>query len=238
MIEQVTFIITASSHISIIVKLKGSKSGHNIFVVIKLNGCDLPEIMTLLFLVMLCQKNLIFPFRIWNENKPQNVVISDSLKPPSPSQLYLPACAKVILQVGKLSPFVDFFLLLKRQTCVLESQRRAIKWVGDRSSDPSLYFWQSSEDRGRCVLTSVACGIWWTFNFTAMFLPHMCSSAVSSSRHSGKVTTGTFHLEKEGYSGGTFVLKEWIGINIFMCTLMREKLRKRDPQQAKGEKSS
>lgn len=34
-----------------------------------------------------------------------------SLKLSSDNQLYLPACAKVILQVYELSPFVDFLLL-------------------------------------------------------------------------------------------------------------------------------
>lgn len=86
--------------------------------------------------------------------------ISDSLKPPSVDQLYPPACAKVILQVDELSPFVDFFLLLKRQTFVPESQQKAIMRIRDRRSAPSLYFWQSREGRGRCVLTSVACGDW------------------------------------------------------------------------------
>jgi len=88
------------------------------------------------------------------------VAISDNLKPSSADQLYLPACAKVILDVDELSPFVDFLLLLKRQTFVIESQQRAIKWIGDRCSAPSLYFWQSREGRGRCVLTSVVCGGW------------------------------------------------------------------------------
>lgn len=141
-------------------KLKGSKSGHNIFILIKLNGWDLPEIVILLFLVMLCQKTLIFLFGIWNENTPQYVGILDSLKPPSVDQLYLPAYAEVILQVDELSPFVDFSLLLKRQTFIPESQQKAIKGIGDWCSAPSLYFWQTREGRGRCGLMSVVCGDW------------------------------------------------------------------------------
>lgn len=39
-----------------------------------------------------------------------------------------------------------------------------------------------------------------------------------------------------GYSGGTFVLKAWIGIRIFLCALMREELRKRDHKRQKEKK--
>lgn len=103
---------------------------------------------------------------------------------------------------------------------------------------PLAFIFGRAEKAG--VLMSVACGGWWTFNFTTTFLPRMCSSAVSSSRHPGKVTTGTLHLAKECLSWlqrRDICSEEVDWYKDFCVHTGKRRTQKERPQEAKGEES-